>query len=181
MRRGDSSLSTFPFGGNLWDFDMGMDSFSRRLENLERSLFPELGTTSRALRGIGGGAGLGQEIMRIPNVDFKETNDKFQIVAEMPGVDKKDIKVDLDEDTNVLTLSGEHKEEKEDKGDRYYFKERSFGSFKRSFRLPDNIKKDEVRASMNQGLLNIDIPKVEISKEEEKKEKRRTIDVSDIM
>jgi HSP20 family protein len=87
----------------------------------------------------------------------------------MPGIDKNNIKVDLDEDRRMLTLSGEQKEEKEQKDERYHFRERTYGSFRRSFRLPDNVKMDKIKATMNHGLLSIDLPKSEVKTETKRK------------
>lgn len=118
-----------------------------------------------------------ESMMISPKVDLKETNDKFEIVAEMPGLDKKDIKIDLDEERRMLTLKGERKAEREERreNEKFYYKERSFGSFQRSFRLPENIKMDQVKASMNQGLLKIDIPK-----SMEQQRRMRSIQVGDM-
>jgi HSP20 family protein len=159
-----------PFFGDLWDWDLGMNNIWRRLNNLERSLFPDVG------RGT-----LDKEIESVvrTNVDLKETPDKFQIVAECPGLDKKDVKIDLDEDNRILTLSGEHKKEKEEKDEKYHYRERTYGSFKRSFKLPENVKLDQVKASMHNGLLSIDIPKTETTQQQEQQRRVRSITVGD--
>jgi HSP20 family protein len=155
----DFGLTTWdPFG--FGDWGMGFDNMFRRLENLERTMMPEL---------YRGGTLMERGGVRIPNVDFKETSDKYQIVAEMPGIDRNNIKIDLDEDRRMLTLSGEQKEEKEQKDERYHFRERTYGSFRRTFRLPDNVKMDQIKATMNHGLLSIDLPKSEVKTETKRK------------
>jgi HSP20 family protein len=143
-----------PLFGDMWDFDRRMNDMLSRINNLESSLFPESSKTRT-------GAVAKESGFLSPNVDCRELEDRFQIVAEMPGLSKADIKVDLDEENRVLTLSGEQKKEKEEKGEKYYFKERVHGTYKRSFQLPDNVNMEQVKATMNNGLLQIDIPKVE--------------------
>lgn len=103
----------------------------------------------------------GTEIRRTlsPKLDVAETKDKFEIKAEMPGIDEKDIDVSMDD--GVLTISGEKKTEakSDDKG--YWLKECSYGSFSRSIRLPDNIADDKIVAKFDKGVLMIDVPKKE--------------------
>jgi HSP20 family protein len=107
----------------------------------------------------------GREISEttFPNVDIIEGKDGFHIKADMPGLDKKDIKVEIE--NGVLTISGEKKEEKTEKEkNRYYHYERSYGSFCRSFRLPENISNENVDAKYANGVLELDIKKMEIAK-----------------
>jgi HSP20 family protein len=90
--------------------------------------------------------------------DVRETKDAYIIDAEMPGVDKKDVSIDIDE--NMLTVSAnidESKEQKDDYG-RYLRRERRTGSFKRSFSL-ENVRANEIKAEMNNGILSITCPK----------------------
>jgi len=83
------------------------------------------------------------------------------VTAELPGVPKENIKIDIEDD--VLTISGEKKSEKEVKGEdgKVHRKERSFGSFSRSFSLPDNIDPKQVKANYDHGVLNLTIKKKE--------------------
>lgn len=94
-----------------------------------------------------------------PNLDIAELKDKFEIKAELPGIDEKDINLSLEDGT--LTISGEKKIENEEKEKGYYLKECSYGSFCRSVRLPDNISEDKIAAKFNKGVLTIDMPKKE--------------------
>lgn len=105
----------------------------------------------------------GTEIRRnmSPKLDVAETKDKYEIKAEMPGIDEKDI--DLSVDDGVLTISGEKKTEQESKDKGYWLKECSYGTFSRSVRLPDNIADDKIDAKFNNGVLTIDVPKKEPS------------------
>jgi len=97
-----------------------------------------------------------------PVVDIFDHEDKIVIKADLPGVDKKDIHVDLKD--NVLTLEGERSYEKEVKEDNYYRKERVHGEFRRSFMLPDGLDPDKIKADYHDGVLNIEIPKPEEKK-----------------
>lgn len=97
-----------------------------------------------------------------PVVDIYENEDTVVVKAELPGVDKKDIKVDLKD--GVLTLSGERSHEKEVKEENYYRKERTFGSFHRSFSVPAEIDPDKIKAEFKDGVLKVEIPKPEEKK-----------------
>jgi len=92
-----------------------------------------------------------------PSVDVTENDKEIKISAELPGMDEKDIDVSLQND--MLTIKGEKKEEKEDKGKDYYKMERSYGSFSRTIPLPVEVETDKVVASFKQGVLSITLPK----------------------
>ena len=94
-----------------------------------------------------------------PKLDVAETKDKYEIKAELPGMDEKDI--DLSMDDGVLTISGEKKTETQSDDKGYYLKECSYGSFSRSIRLPENIADDRIAAKFDKGVLMIDVPKKE--------------------
>jgi HSP20 family protein len=98
-----------------------------------------------------------------PKVDILEEKDFFRIKADMPGLDKKDIKVEVE--NGVLTISGEKREEKTEKDkNRYYHYERTFGSFCRSFRMPENASGEHVDATYANGVLELTLKKSETSK-----------------
>ena len=103
----------------------------------------------------------GTEIRRTlsPKLDVAETKDKYEIKAELPGIDEKDIDISMDD--GVLTISGEKKTEAESDDKGYYLKECSYGSFSRSIRLPENVADDKIAAKFNNGVLMIDVPKKE--------------------
>jgi HSP20 family protein len=94
-----------------------------------------------------------------PAVDLYEKDDQFVIKAELPGVGKDDIKVDLKD--RVLTLSGERTYDNEVKEENYYRKERSFGKFQRAFRLPADVDSDKIKAEFKDGVLRVEVPKPE--------------------
>ena len=97
-----------------------------------------------------------------PAVDVYENDNSIVIKAELPGVDKKDISIDVK--GGVLTLKGERSYEKEVKEDKYYTKERSFGKFQRSFTLPTDVDPDKIDADYKDGVLKLNIPKPETHK-----------------
>lgn len=94
-----------------------------------------------------------------PSVDLVENDDNFLMTAELPGMKKEDITLNLV--NNVLTLKGEKKTERELKEDKYYRLERSAGSFQRSFNLPADVQVDKVTAEFKDGVLKVTLPKKE--------------------
>ncbi|KAF8116057.1 hypothetical protein N665_0023s0035 [Sinapis alba] len=96
-------------------------------------------------------------------VDWRETPEKHVFKSDLPGLKKEEVKVEI-EDDSVLKISGERHVEKEDKNDTWHHVERSNGHFMRSFRLPKNVKMDEVKAAMENGVLTVTVPKVETKK-----------------
>ncbi len=101
-----------------------------------------------------------------PRVDVTEDNDNLYVSAELPGVDKKEVKVSVVGD--VLTISGEKKTEQRDEKKNYYRIERSYGSFSRSFALPAEISVDKINAEFKDGVLHVTLPKTEEAKIVEK-------------
>jgi HSP20 family protein len=92
-----------------------------------------------------------------PATDVIETDKEIVFKAELPGVKKEDVSVELEGDT--LTIKGERKEEKEEKGKKMHRVERVYGSFMRSFTLPDNVDTKAIRAEMKDGVLEVHLPK----------------------
>ena len=97
-----------------------------------------------------------------PSVDISETGSEFLIKAEIPEVEKKDVKVTVQD--NVLTVQGERKQEKEEKGKKYHRVERSYGNFVRSFSLPEGVDDTNVTAEFKDGMLLVHVPKTEKAK-----------------
>ncbi|KAM7275496.1 hypothetical protein ACFE04_017362 [Oxalis oulophora] len=104
--------------------------------------------------------------------NWKETPEAHVIKADLPGLKKEEVKVEV-EDGRVLQISGERSRENEEKNDKWHRVERSSGKFMRRFGLPENVKIDQVKASMENGVLTITVPK-----EEEKKPDVKSIDIS---
>jgi HSP20 family protein len=105
----------------------------------------------------------GQEALTVadwvPRVDITEDDKEYLIKAEIPEVDKKDVKVTVQE--RVLTIQGERKQEKEENGKRIHRVERFYGTFVRSFSLPEDVKEDDVKAEFKDGMLLVHLPKAE--------------------
>jgi len=97
-----------------------------------------------------------------PRVDIRETDDALLVQAELPGIDKKDIHLEVKD--GVLTLSGERRYEKEVKEENVHRVERAYGKFSRSFSLPTNVDADKVSANMKDGVLEVRLPKRESAK-----------------
>lgn len=95
----------------------------------------------------------------LPAVNISETPDAVVVKAEIPGIDPKDLDVTVTGD--VLTLKGEKKREKEEKGEQWHRVERSYGAFTRAFRLPTSVVNDKVSADYKNGVLLITLPKSE--------------------
>ncbi|MFA6971717.1 MAG: Hsp20/alpha crystallin family protein [Gallionella sp.] len=104
-----------------------------------------------------------------PSVDISETDTAYLIKAEIPEVNKEDVKVTLQD--GMLTIAGERRQEKEEKNKKFHRIERSYGSFVRSFRVPDDTDADTVAAQFKDGMLNVTLPK-------SKKTQSKSINVS---
>ncbi|CAN8255006.1 unnamed protein product [Cochlearia groenlandica] len=105
-------------------------------------------------------------------VDWRETREAHVFKADLPGLKKEEVKVEV-EDGNVLQISGERSCENDEKSDKWHRVERSSGKFMRRFRLPENAKVEEVKACMENGVLSVIVPKAE-----EKKPEVKSIDIS---
>ncbi len=103
-----------------------------------------------------------------PVVDIYDNEDNIVIKAELPGIDKENINVDVKD--GVLILKGERSSDNEVKKDKYYRRERMFGKFERAFNLPADVDPDKIKADYTDGVLKIDIPKPE-----ERKPKQITV------
>ncbi len=102
-----------------------------------------------------------------PRIDVVDKEKEITIKAELPGMDEKDIDVSLSR--GILTVKGEKKEEKEDRGRDYYRMERSYGSFSRSIQIPAEVDESGIRATFKKGVLEISLPKTAKAVEETKK------------
>ncbi|PWA61501.1 hypothetical protein CTI12_AA369580 [Artemisia annua] len=110
-------------------------------------------------------SGLSNETSALVNarVDWKETPEAHVFKADLPGIKKEEVKVEVQDD-RVLQITGERNVEKEDKNDTWHRVERSSGKFTRRFRLPENAIMDQIKAGMENGVLTITVPKEEVKK-----------------
>ena len=102
-----------------------------------------------------------------PAVDVGEDEKAYTVTAELPGIEEKDLDVTVTGD--VLVLKGEKKQEKEEKNKNYYLSERSYGSFQRSFALPDGVDRSKISAAFSKGVLTVTLPKSVDSQKPQKK------------
>ena len=103
-----------------------------------------------------------EETSWIPTVDISETENGYEIRAELPGVSENDVNVAVTD--NLLTVKGEKRQEAETEGKNYHRVERRYGSFQRSFTLPRHIETDAINAEFKAGVLTLGIPKAEAAK-----------------
>ena len=92
-----------------------------------------------------------------PRLDFTETDKEYRVTVELPGLDEKNIEVKVV--NGNLTIKGEKQEEKEEKKKDYYLHERHFGSFERSFEIPEGVDADKIEANFKKGVLTVTLPK----------------------
>ncbi|MBP2150048.1 Hsp20/alpha crystallin family protein [Xanthobacter autotrophicus DSM 597] len=121
--------------------------FARRVMDFD---FPRLGALTLA-----------------PAVDVAEREGAYEISAELPGLDEKDVEVKLA--NGLLTIRGEKKEEREEKEKDYYLSERRYGAFTRSFQVPEGVDADKVEARFAKGVLTVTLPKTAEAQKQEKK------------
>ena len=137
-----------PFSLDLWDpldgFPFGSGSSG--------SLFPPFPRISSETAAFAGA-----------RIDWKETPEAHVFKADVPGLKKEEVKVEV-EDGNVLQISGERNEEQEEKADTWHRVERSSGKFLRRFRLPEDAKVEQVKAGLENGVLTVTVPKEETKK-----------------
>ena len=100
-----------------------------------------------------------------PSVDLSETDDKYEVAVDLPGMKKDEIQIQYRD--NVLKLSGEKKHEEKTDKKNYHRAERAHGRFERSFRLPKDVKAEYIKASYKDGVLHVEIPKAEEVKPKE--------------
>ncbi|HEV2131319.1 MAG TPA: Hsp20/alpha crystallin family protein [Longimicrobiaceae bacterium] len=100
-------------------------------------------------------------LLRSPDADIVETESEIRVMVELPGMRAEDVSVDVE--NNVLTISGEKKEEREEEeeGSTWHLSERRYGRFSRSFLLPRNVEQDQIQARFEDGVLSVTIPKSE--------------------
>ena len=127
-----------------WDPFSNLDDMFARMPSL-------LGRWPR-LSGEGEGA-----VEWSPTVDISETDAEYLLKAQLPAVKKEDVHVTFDD--GMLTISGERKQQKEEKGEKYHRTESLYGAFTRSFSLPDAINASAIRADSKDGVITVHVPK----------------------
>lgn len=143
------------------EWELPFTSLQREMNRLFDNFFGGLSPSSWAPLGRGGAESF------TPHIDVSETDKEIKVSAELPGMDENDIDVSLTKDT--LTIRGEKKEEREDKGKDYYRMERSYGSFSRNIPLPVEVNTDKVEATFKKGILYVTLPKTMSAIEKTKK------------
>ena len=96
-----------------------------------------------------------------PPVDVKETDDSFTLTADIPGLTKKEVSVNVSD--GIVSISGERKFENEKESDNYHYRERQYGSFLRTFNLPETVNEEKITANFKNGILSIELPKQEVA------------------
>lgn len=134
-----------PFGALRKEVDRLFEDFG---ENFWRQPFRSLGRFERAWPG---------KFAATPAVDVSETDKGYEITAELPGIDEKNIEVNVA--NGGLTIKGEKNEEKEEKRKDYYVSERHYGAFERYFALPEGVDADKIEATFKNGVLKVALPK----------------------
>ena len=135
-----------------WNPMNDMFNFRRPLSRVFDDFFPQNTTTKDGSLTWGWN----------PVVDIYDNENSIVFKAELPGVSKKDIEIDIKD--RVLTLKGERSADNEVNEDNYYRRERTYGRFERSFTLPANVDSDKIKADYNDGVLKIEVPKPENQK-----------------
>lgn len=131
-----------------WDPTRELDALQGDMNRLFDSFFQGRGTARRSANGLQ---------RWIPPMDLTEDEKEFVLRADLPGVDRDDVDIEVKDD--VLTVSGERRSEHEDKGEGFYRMERSFGRFSRSIDLPSGVEANAVSADFENGVLEVRIPK----------------------
>lgn len=142
-------------------FEQGLEPFDW-LRNRVDELFDNVGNNPLAM-----GIGSRGYYALLPDIDVSETENEFIVTTDLPGLEEKDINVELS--NNILRISGEKKIDREEKGKNFHCVERTCGSFNRSVQLPKSINEDNVQAKFKNGVLTISIQKSNDSKNKTKR------------
>jgi len=137
--RGVTRAASNPFSALQQEIDRLFDGFSQGFGGFPANF---AGFPSRQL---------------LPSMDLSETDKEIEITAELPGLEEKDIFLNVTD--HVLTIRGEKKNEREETRKDYHLVERSYGSFARSVQLPDGVNADNIKAVMSKGVLKVTVPK----------------------
>lgn len=147
-----------------------MDDKLRYATLFETGLFDVFNDLSKSILGD-----TTYRLYHFPRCDLREDSKSYKVKCDVPGMAKEDLQIDVDEELRLLTLKGQINEEKEESSEESYVRnERTSGSFERSFRLPSTAKMSEIDASLNHGVLKVNIGKMSAA---EAKKNTRKIDI----
>ncbi len=157
-KRGLRSLAPLPFASLRREIDRLFDDFEKGSwrSPLRRALF-EMEPFFRGEVTWG----------KVPAVDVTDIGTAYEVAAELPGLEEKDVEVKFLDGT--LTITGEKKEQREEKKKDYYLSERHYGSFQRSFGVPSNVDADKIEATFKNGVLSVTLPKTADAQKRQKK------------
>src|SRR5262245_38437883 len=166
VKREGKSLAAAPRTASLWqpfeslrqELDRVFEDFTRGFGRfpMSRHLF-DVEPMLRYESSVG---------LSAPAVDVVEKENEFQVTAELPGLDEKDIELNVADDT--LSIRGEKKEEREEKSKNYHLSERRYGSFRRTFQLPAGIDAEKITAHFQKGVLTVTLPKTAAAQRKER-------------
>lgn len=140
---------------NRADFGGLMDRFHRDIDNFFDQMIRGFGFSPLdSTRLINSRM---NDVMLKPTLDLAATEKDYTITIEIPGVDEKDVNLEIAND--ILTIHGEKRQESEEKGKNYYRMERSYGSFQRVLSLPEDVDQDGITATFKNGVLNLNMPR----------------------
>jgi HSP20 family protein len=149
---------------SLWNYDPFLtttDPFAfdpwREMRRMQREMDRLFERAGKELVPSSSSVNEGMTLWR-PIMDIKETDKDMVLKAELPGVKKEDINIELE--NGVLTISGEKKEEKKEENERYRRSERCYGKFVRSLTVPQNLTQDQIKAKFDNGVLEVTFPKL---------------------
>lgn len=155
-RRGAPPPARFdPFRELHREMDRMLDRFWPGLAPFRRTMEPEAWSPTES------------GFAATPAIDFAEDEGAYHLTAELPGLSEKDVDVTVSGDT--LSITGEKREERQEKDTNYHWSERRFGSFRRMLRLPENIDRDKIEANFKNGVLTIAMPKKAEARTSQKK------------
>ncbi len=129
----------------------------RDIDNIFAHFFRGFGMPTMGLRSLRSFPEFEGTNLLKPQVDLSATDKHYLLTVEIPGVDEKDVSLDIT--GNTMTIKGEKKQEKEEKEKNYYRIERSYGSFQRVLSLPDDVDQDGIKASFKNGVLSVTMPR----------------------
>lgn len=126
-------------------------------DTLQREIDRVFAEFSRGFPDFSRGFPMSDSRQLTPSIDVTETDKEIEITAELPGLEEKDVQINLVD--NILTIKGEKRAEKEEKDKSYRLVERSYGAFARSVELPAGVNPDAIKANITKGVLKVSVPK----------------------